>query len=480
MPDGKFSFLVAAANYEDGVAGGAAIREYREGGAADLLAATPSSVGPLALADVDGDGALDLFVGGRVVAGRYPQPASSTLLLQSNGKFVPDPANSGVLTNIGMVSAAVFTDLNGDGAPDLALACEWGSLRVFRNEKGRLVDATTALGLEKHRGLWTSIAAGDFDGDGRVDLVAGNWGENTKFESHRSRPLRLYYGDFDGNGIVEVVESYFDPVSGNYVPARQLDSMARGMPWLQHRFPTWESFSRASVDDLLGDMAKAHLVEANWLATTVFLNRGDHFEAVRLPDEAQWAPVFGVCVADFDGDGNEDIFLAQNFFGTSADTSRYDAGRGLLLRGDGTGRFKPVPGQESGITIYGEQRGAAVADFDGDGRADLAVAQNGAETKLYRNNRAAPGLRIRLAGPPGNATAIGAILRIGDGTKWSPAREIHAGGGYWSQDSATQVLARRGDHLSVRWPGRRQTDSIIPSGAREIVVDSTGAVKVIR
>jgi hypothetical protein len=212
----------------------------------------------------------------------------------------------------------------------------------------------------------------------------------------------------------------------------------------------------ASITEVVGDRAgSAKVIEANWLETTVFLNRGATFEARVLPREAQFSPVFGISVADVDGDGNEDIFLAQNFFAVDGDTSRYDAGRGLWLAGDGQGNFRAVPGQESGIAAYGEQRGCAVSDFDGDGRVDLALSQNGAATKLYRNAKATPGLRIR--------SAIGAVLRIDNG----PAREVHAGSGSWSHNSAVQVM-KPGAQLAVRWPGGKTTTIKIPEGAREI------------
>src|SRR5262249_8745496 len=139
--------------------------------------------------------------------------------------------------------------------------------------------------------------------------------------------------------------------------------------------------------------------------------------------------------------GNEDVFLAQNFFDVDAETSRCDAGRGLWLQGDGQGGFRAVPGQESGVQVYGEQRGAALCDYDGDGRVDLVVTQNGAETKLYRNVTGKPGLRVRLIGPPGNPLGVGAALRLLAGDKAGPVREVHAGSGYWSQDSAVPVLA---------------------------------------
>jgi hypothetical protein len=148
-----------------------------------------------------------------------------------------------------------------------------------------------------------------------------------------------------------------------------------------------------------------------------------------------------------------------------------DAGRGLLLRGNGRGTFKPVPGQESGIKIYGEQRGAAVADYDHDGRPDLVVTQNGAPTVLLHNTGGKPGLRVRLKGPPGNPVALGAMIRLKFGARFGPAREIHGGSGYWSEDSPVQVLAtpETPTELWVRWPGGRVTTTPVPSGATEII-----------
>ena len=209
--------------------------------------------------------------------------------------------------------------------------------------------------------------------------------------------------------------------------------------------------------------------------------RGNHFDARPLPLEAQFAPAFGVVIADFDGDGAEDVFLAQNFFDVDPETSRYDGGRGLLLRGVGGGGFSPVPGEMSGIRIYGEQRGCAVADYDGDGRVDLCVAQNANETRLLRNVSGRPGLRVRLHGPTGNPAAIGASLRLKGATRSGPARELHAGGGYWSQDSLVAVLTlvEPPQALWIRWPGGHETTVAVPAGAREIQVDVRGDVRTV-
>jgi hypothetical protein len=219
-------------------------------------------------------------------------------------------------------------------------------------------------------------------------------------------------------------------------------------------------------------MSKVLTLKANTLDQTVFLNRGDHFEATPLPREAQMAPASYVGIADFDGDGTEDIFLSQNFFPTDIGTPRYDAGRGLLLLGNGKGGFTPATGAQSGIVVYGDQRGAAYADYDGDGRLDLAVSQNGAATMLFHNRGAKPGLRVRVEGPATNPDGVGAQLRIVYGDKMGPVREVEAGSGYWSQNGAVQVFGLSGTPTAVwvRWPGGAETRTAVPSGAREVVV----------
>jgi hypothetical protein len=154
----------------------------------------------------------------------------------------------------------------------------------------------------------------------------------------------------------------------------------------------------------------------------------------------------------------------------------------LWLKGDGKENLSAVRGQESGVKVYGEQRGAALCDYDGDGRVDLAVTQNSAETKLYHNVGARPGLRVRLKGPPGNPQAVGAQMRLSIGPRQGPMREIHAGSGYWSQDSAVQVLGRVEPpaEIRVRWPGGQVTTCAIPEKAGEISIDSRGKLEVIR
>lgn len=197
---------------------------------------------------------------------------------------------------------------------------------------------------------------------------------------------------------------------------------------------------------------------------------------------AQFAPVFAVCVGDSDGDGREDVFLSQNFFANEADAGRYAAGRGLWLRGDGLGGFTAMPGQHSGVLVYGEQRGAGLADFDGDGRVDLVVSQNGGQTKLYRNTAGKAGLRVRLVGEGGNGSGLGAVMRLGHEGHWGPAREVHGGAGYWSQDSAVQVLGKPGGQgeIQVRWPSGKAILGPIPAEAKEIAVSAGGTIRQLR
>ena len=482
---GPGAVLVGSANYEDGLLTGSAVDLYQNGQSQPLhlVRADDSSVGPLAVADYDGDGTLNLFVGGRVMPGKYPAPASSRLYRQQGGKLVLDEANSAVLREVGLVSGALWSDLDGDGYPELVLACEWGPIRIFHNDHGRLSpwhvpvefsDPNLPLcTLDDFTGWWNGVSAGDFDGDGRLDLVALNWGRNTPYRASRSSPQRIYYGHFNQDASWNLVQTRRDEASGKEVPERDLDALAEELGFIHARFTSYAAYAKADVAQILGDALKtAQQVQANTLDSMLLLNRSNRFLAIPLPREAQFSTAFAACVGDFDGDGAEDVFLSQNFFASELKTPRCDAGRGLWLRGDGKGGLQAVPGQESGILVYGEQRGAALCDYDHDGRVDLVVTQNGAQTRLFHNVSAKPGLRVKLAGPAGNPLGIGAVVRLDYGNHLGPAREIRAGSGYWSQDGAVQVMGCRQapTRIWVRWPGGKVTTVDVQPGASEVVV----------
>ena len=462
--------LVGLSNYEDGLTNGGCVRlcDPIRKVAGESLVGQACSTGPLAAADIDQDGDLDLFVGGRVMPGRYPEPADSLLVRNDQGRMVIVQR----FENHGLVNGAVFSDYDDDGDLDLFLACAWGPIRLLQNDRGTFREITKEVGLAEHTGWWTGITTGDLDNDGRSEIIAANWGLNSPYRTSRDHPRGLYYGDLDGDLVVDLIECSYDAEQRREVPDRGLKTILGALPWVQERIGTYERYGQASVAEIYGEkLQKMAKVEVTTLASTVFIRRGDRFEARALPREAQLAPAFGVCVGDYDGDGNEDVFLSQNFFAVAPDLARQDAGRGLWLKGDGRGGLRPVPGQESGITVYGEQRGCALSDFDRDGRVDLVVTQNGAATQLYRNVRGQPGLRVRLAGLPDNRYAVGASVRLKFGERYGPRREVHAGSGYLSDDSPVLVLGAPSPAtaLEVRWPDGSRTVSALPPDAAEVV-----------
>lgn len=492
----RISLLVGQMNYESSTQGAArqaasvlqinasvsAFRsaQFRPLRATDAVPGTPSSTGPLAMADYDGDGDLDLFVGGRVLPARYPIAATSRLFANDGGTLTGDAAANRVLQSLGLVSDALWTDVDADGDPDLVLALEWGPIRLLRNDGGVLEDVTDNWNLGAYRGRWNGVTAGDLDGDGRMDLVATNWGRNTALQMSEARPLRVFFADFDNNGTLDVVEAQLDQRIGDFAPLSGLATLTAAMPFLKRNVQSYAVFADAGVRGVIGaPLSNASTLDVTVSDHTLFLNRGDRFEAVALPFEAQLAPSFGATIADFDGDGNEDVFLAQNFFATRPDRGRHAAGLGLVLLGDGTGRLRPLSSAASGVRAFGDQRGAAVADYDGDGRIDLAVTQNAGTTVLLRNQTAAPGVRVRLIGDESNPDAIGAVVRLRYADGLGPAREIRAGGGYWSHDDVVQVFGRRADPegLWIRWPDGTITEPDIDPSALDVSVAIDGTVR---
>jgi enediyne biosynthesis protein E4 len=454
---------------EDGAGGGVDGFEIRFGEVQEtgMLATSADPVGPLAAADVDGDDDIDVFVGGRMRAGHWPAGGTSRVFRNEGGAWTEDGKAGQVLKSVGMASGAVWTDLDGDGLPELVVATELGPIRVFASRKDNWTERTQAYGLDSTAGWWSSVAAGDFDGDGRMDLVAGNIGRNSVYAEWPE--TRIHFGELDGQWVV--VESHPGEKPGLWVPRRDFRTLGRVLGERVTRLGSYRAFGDAGVNELLGEAVQALAeVRVSRLESMVFLNRGERFEGRPLPLAAQWAPVYGIGVADFDGDGREDLFLAQNFSGNDMEASRQDSGLGLVLMGDGEGGFRALDPRESGVRLEGDQRGTAIVDADADGRPDVVVTRNNAESVVLANRRGTAGVRIRLKGPPGNLWGIGATLRWGRGA----SREIHAGSGYGSQDGAVAIMPRGEGRLVVRWPGGRETAVEVPADAREIRVGFQG------
>jgi hypothetical protein len=469
--------LAALANYEGGGSHAPSVH-VRGGSHHRALPGESSMPGALALSDIDGDGDLDLFVAGRVIPGRYPFAANSRFFTNNGEAFSLDVRNSAVLEKAGMITSAMFADLDDDGMSELITAAEWGQIRVWKNVDGKFEPRD--YGLQPYLGLWTSLACGDFDNDGKLDIIAGNWGRNTKYSRFLRKPLRIYYGDLDGNGTSDLVEAIYHHGQRQYVSMTSLELLRQTVPALVERFGTYHDFSRAGIDALLPAGGGAQMLEVNTLDSMCFLNRGSRFEARLLPLEAQFAPIFGLAVGDFDCDGNEDVVLGQNLFDTRWETGRLDSGSPLFLRGDGRGNFETVSVLRSGLRADGQQRAVAIADFNEDGRMDVAISQNNDETKLFENRNSPPGLRLKFVGGKMNREAVGCRFQVRDGQRQSPAREIQSGGGWLTQNSFTRVVktAPPGARLAVRWTRGREAEFVIPTGAKEVLVTETGLSRI--
>lgn len=422
-----------------------------------VLPVDESSGGPVAAADIDRDGDLDLFVGCRTIPGQYPLSGDSRLLINTGGKFSSQP-----IPDLGLVTGATFSDVDGDGWQDLLIAREWGPVACLRNESGRFMDMTEKAGLSDLSGWWNGIASADLDNDGDMDFVATNFGYNTKYHASSEHPVLLYYGKF-GTDKMRLVEAEYE--GDQLLPVRGKSCSTQAIPHLAKKFTTFHDFARSNMAQIytkpvIDDSLK---FSVNTLTSGVFLNDGKgHFRFEPLPRLAQIAPGYGIVINDFDADGINDVFFAQNFFSPQAETGRMSGGLGAMLRGLGDGTFEALGPLESGLSIPDDAKAACLVDFNGDARPDLMVASNNGPLRHFINQGSASGLRVTLLGQPGNPDGVGAIIKAVGVNGVSVARQVSSGSGYLSQSIGRvffplQAL-QQPVKLTVLWPNGRQSE----------------------
>ena len=467
-------------NYEDGLEVGGSLIKYAEGSSTIIRSSLPAGLGPMAMADIDMDGDLDLFVGNYSNHNDNYLKITSEIYLNNNGLFKKDVGNS-ILNNIGSISGAVFSDIDNDGDPDLLLARQWGSPVILINHKGNFTDMSLKWMMSDYHGIWNGISTGDFNNDGLMDIVITNIGSNSKYNQFIRDEIWMYVADYNRDGFIEGVETVFDLQMKKRVPFRDRDTLAKVMPWVLDMFQSYKEFSVASIDSLLEPLdEKPKILKLNTLETSVFINNGDSFTKSSLPVECQFTTAFGCSIADFNGDGNEDIYFAQNFFDVEPETSRYDAGLGQLVLGDGKGGFVSMDSKKSGLAVLGQSRGSVASDFNGDGKVDIATTQNNDSVKLYFNQTGQSGFRVILKGDKDNYLCVGATIMLECNGINGPKREIRIGGSYLSQDSLIQVFAANDQNakLHVKWHDSQSAIYSVPFGAKTIIISQTDGVRI--
>jgi hypothetical protein len=302
--------------------------------------------------DVDGDGDLDLFRGGQVVAGTYPKAPRSYFLMNENGKLLDRTAEvSPGFSEIGMVNSAAWVDLNGDATAELVIVGEWMPVKILEYDQGKLTDVSGAYGVENTEGWWNKVVADDLDDDGDMDLIAGNIGENYKFKASPEKPFQVFAKDFDGNGTNDVFLARY--VKGTQlVPIRGKECTSQQMPTIGEKFPTFLSFATSDLPTILGaDIETAVHRKAQLFSSVMLINDGGKLTVRKLPVDAQLSAVTGIIVKDFDKDGKKDIILAGNKFDVEVETTPADASPGLFMKGTGALTFKSTKTFESGFFV---------------------------------------------------------------------------------------------------------------------------------
>ena len=398
----------------------------------DALPTWHSSGSSVEAADYDGDGDLDLFVGGRVLPGRYPLPPRSVILRNDTEggttRFtdVTDEIAPG-LADVGLVSDALWTDVDNDGLVDLLVVGEWMPITLFKNRGGRFTDATRTSGLGDTAGWWNSLVAADFDRDGDTDYVVGNLGLNTKYQASEKEPVRIYAADFDENGSIDPVITRY--IEGELYADASRDLMILQMIGMKRRFQSYTDYARAAFDETLSqaEREKAYTAESVTFETSYLENHGDGtFTRRALPLRAQFAPTFGMLPGDYNQDGHTDLLMVGNTYAPDVQTGRHDASVGALLAGDGRGGFEAVAPAESGFFASGDAKGMAEVVI-GEDRALLLISQNDDSLRVFSE----PDTDVRYVRlQPLDRYAI---LTSASGATWR--EEFYYGATYLSQSS---------------------------------------------
>lgn len=341
------------------------------------------------VADYDGDGDLDIFIGGRLLPQKYPQSPRSYILQNNNGKFTDvTKAVCGALEFPGMITGALFTDFNNDKKPDLIICGEWTVVRFFKNVNNKLVEVTDATGLTNMNGLWRSLQQADIDKDGDMDYIVGNMGLNNRFHIAPERPMMLYTKDMDKNGFDELVPAYYMKNSDNQYqlfPALDRNQLSEQVPSVKKKYLLHADYAKVTMEQLANDYGvdgwktlKCETSTSTWIEN---LGNGK-FKAHALPVEAQFAPVNSIIANDIDEDGNMDLIISGNEYQAALSTGRYDASYGLVMMGNGKGKFTPVNIFKSGVIIDGDVKDMKMISVKNKGRFLLA-APNDSRLKTF-------------------------------------------------------------------------------------------------
>ena len=401
--------------------------------------------------DYDKDGDLDLFIAARVKPGNYPQPVSSFIYRNDSKdgkiKFTDVTASlAPSLMNIGLTCDAIWTDFDNDGWQDLVLAGEWMPIKFLKNEKGHFKDVTSASGISNKLGWWNSITAGDFDNDGDIDYIVGNLGENSFYKASDQYPVSVYAKDFDKNGVLECIPTKYikDKVGGSLkeFTTHTRDDIVDQMPFLKKRFLTYKTFATATFEQLFtaDEMKDVMKFTANYFKSSFIRNNGNGtFTIEPLPDAAQFSVVNGMVTDDFDGDGNLDVVINGNDYGTEVSTGRYDACNGLVLKGDGKGNFTPLSILQSGIYIPGDGK-ALVKLRSHDGRYLVVASQNKGPLQVFELKRDTKTIPLAPADVSGTIVYKNGIKR-----KW----EVGYGASFLSQSARFITVDERVVYVEI-------------------------------